>query len=273
MLNEACCLCFFTAAVLCSRPHLLPTTHIQCNTQSTATRVLRNTDAPPASPTMTSSRNWHSQWATSRRHAGWPTSNSRGVTKMPNIYVYRGRNAMASSWQSTADGAHIEVAGCKRTVSRKLKLLETSFLGVRVASAKCSAHVTKTATAVDLHQSPLRSHKYSTHDSNARSQMFDQPKSPRPMLSANGNVNCNRHILPDYFVTFPQELHLKAGLNELNIQSVPRSKHSDSVIKTSQSMLYREIIAVCSEIHTKHINTLRGQNGEFVVVKHGGTWL
>ena len=31
--------------------------------------------------------------------------------------------------------------------------------------------------------------------------------------------------------------------------------HSVSVIKTSQLMLYREIIAVCSQIHTKHINT------------------
>ena len=29
-------------------------------------------------------------------------------------------------------------------------------------------------------------------------------------------------------------------------------------------MLYREIIAVCSEIHTKHINTLCGQNVEFL---------
>jgi hypothetical protein len=28
-------------------------------------------------------------------------------------------------------------------------------------------------------------------------------------------------------------------------------------------MLYREIIAVCSEIHTKHINSLCGQNVEF----------
>jgi len=37
-------------------------------------------------------------------------------------------------------------------------------------------------------------------------------------------------------------------------------------------MLYRKIIAVCSEIHTKHINTLYGQNKEFVVVKHGGTY-
>jgi hypothetical protein len=28
-------------------------------------------------------------------------------------------------------------------------------------------------------------------------------------------------------------------------------------------MMYREIIAVCSQIHTKHINTLCGQNVEF----------
>ena len=35
-------------------------------------------------------------------------------------------------------------------------------------------------------------------------------------------------------------------------------------------MLYREIIAVCSQIHTKHINTLCGQNVEFVNVKPGG---
>jgi hypothetical protein len=32
-------------------------------------------------------------------------------------------------------------------------------------------------------------------------------------------------------------------------------------------MLYREIMAVCSEIHTKHINALCGQNVEFVNVK------
>jgi len=35
-------------------------------------------------------------------------------------------------------------------------------------------------------------------------------------------------------------------------------------------MLYREIIAVCSEIHTKHINILCGQNAEFVNVRPGG---
>jgi len=31
------------------------------------------------------------------------------------------------------------------------------------------------------------------------------------------------------------------------------------------------IIAVCPEIHTKHLNTLCGQNLEFVNVKTGGT--
>jgi hypothetical protein len=32
-------------------------------------------------------------------------------------------------------------------------------------------------------------------------------------------------------------------------------------------MLYGEIIAVCSEIHTKHINRLCGQNVELLKVK------
>ena len=32
-------------------------------------------------------------------------------------------------------------------------------------------------------------------------------------------------------------------------------------------MLYREIIAVCSEIHTKHINTVCGQDVELLNVK------
>ena len=32
-------------------------------------------------------------------------------------------------------------------------------------------------------------------------------------------------------------------------------------------MLYREIIAVCSQIHTKHVDTLCGQNVELMNVK------
>ena len=35
-------------------------------------------------------------------------------------------------------------------------------------------------------------------------------------------------------------------------------------------MMYREIIAVYSQIHTKHINTLCGQNIEFCTAKSGG---
>ena len=37
-------------------------------------------------------------------------------------------------------------------------------------------------------------------------------------------------------------------------------------------MLCREIIAVCSEIHTKHINTVCGQNVELLNVKLVGTY-
>jgi hypothetical protein len=37
-------------------------------------------------------------------------------------------------------------------------------------------------------------------------------------------------------------------------------------------MLYSEIIAVCSQIHTKHTNTLCGQNAELLNVKPGVTY-
>jgi len=38
-------------------------------------------------------------------------------------------------------------------------------------------------------------------------------------------------------------------------------------MKTSQLMLYKEIIAFCSQIHTKHIIALCGQNVELLIVK------
>jgi len=41
------------------------------------------------------------------------------------------------------------------------------------------------------------------------------------------------------------------------------------VIKTSHLMLYRKIIAVCSEIRTQHINTLCRQKVELLNVKRG----
>ena len=37
-------------------------------------------------------------------------------------------------------------------------------------------------------------------------------------------------------------------------------------------MLYRETMAVCSEIHTKHVNTLCGQNVELLNVNCGGIY-
>ena len=40
-----------------------------------------------------------------------------------------------------------------------------------------------------------------------------------------------------------------------------------SLTKTSQLMLYSELIAVCSQIHAKLINTLCGQNVELLNVK------
>ena len=46
---------------------------------------------------------------------------------------------------------------------------------------------------------------------------------------------------------FKDELYL----SDLKTQFVPLSKQSASVIKTDKFMLYREIIAVCSEIHAK----------------------
>ena len=38
-------------------------------------------------------------------------------------------------------------------------------------------------------------------------------------------------------------------------------------MQTNQLIFYSEIIAVCSQIHTKHINTLCGQNVEMLNVK------
>jgi len=58
----------------------------------------------------------------------------------------------------------------------------------------------------------------------------------------------------------------------IKTQSVPRSKYTASVIKTSQLIFYRGIIAVCSQIHIKHINILCGQNVELLNVKPGGIY-
>jgi len=80
------------------------------------------------------------------------------------------------------------------------------------------------------------------------------------------NTLCGQYI---------QFLNLKPVGAELHIriQSVPRSKHSVSVLKTSQLMLYKEIIAVCSEIHTKQINVMCGQKVQLLNIKPVGAEL
>ena len=45
-----------------------------------------------------------------------------------------------------------------------------------------------------------------------------------------------------------------------------------SVIDTNQLMLYREIIAVCCQDHTKHKNTRCGQKVVLLNVKHGAAY-
>jgi hypothetical protein len=42
-------------------------------------------------------------------------------------------------------------------------------------------------------------------------------------------------------------------------------------MKTNHLMMYKAKVAVCSEIRTKHINTLCGQNVELLNVEPGGT--
>jgi len=64
-------------------------------------------------------------------------------------------------------------------------------------------------------------------------------------------------------------LNVKPGITYSTHRAI---KSKISVVKTSQLMLYKEIIAVCSEIHTIHRNTLCGQNVELLNVKPGITY-
>jgi hypothetical protein len=48
--------------------------------------------------------------------------------------------------------------------------------------------------------------------------------------------------------------------------------HYISATKPNWLLLFRETVAVYCESHTKHINTLCGQNAELLNVKAGGTY-
>ena len=68
------------------------------------------------------------------------------------------------------------------------------------------------------------------------------------------------------------EIHFKPLRTKLylfNLDPVRTAQKTLSalIIKTDKLLLYREIIAVCSEINAKHIHALCGQNVEFVCVK------
>ena len=66
-------------------------------------------------------------------------------------------------------------------------------------------------------------------------------------------------------ITAGRKTNVNPNYIHLKFRFVPRCKHSDSVIETSKLMQYREIIGVCSDIHTKHNNILCCQNVEFLV--------
>ena len=72
--------------------------------------------------------------------------------------------------------------------------------------------------------------------------------------------------------TYVNSSWTKLYLPVFKTQSVPRSKHYPSRCEASQLMLYRKIIALCSEIHTKHVNTLCGQNVGVLNAEPGGTY-
>jgi hypothetical protein len=49
------------------------------------------------------------------------------------------------------------------------------------------------------------------------------------------------------------------------IQFVLRSKHTPFVLKTPAVIALQGQVAVCSEIHTKHMHAVCGQNGDYRV--------
>jgi len=74
------------------------------------------------------------------------------------------------------------------------------------------------------------------------------------------------HVPGTLIVMGSKPFETKINLNYIKDSVIiAQQTHSVTVIKTSHLMLYREIIAVCSQIHTKHINTLCGQNVELYI--------
>jgi len=66
-------------------------------------------------------------------------------------------------------------------------------------------------------------------------------------------------------------LGMKRNLFYLKTHFLPSSKHSVSVIKTDQLILYKTKVVLCSEFHAKHINAVCGPGLEFVNAIHGAS--
>ena len=62
---------------------------------------------------------------------------------------------------------------------------------------------------------------------------------------------------------FPIETKLNKTVN--NVVPTAEKTQCIVIIKTNKLMLYMDINSVCSQIHTKHTNTLCGQNVELYV--------
>ena len=88
------------------------------------------------------------------------------------------------------------------------------------------------------------------------------PPNPEPLLPS--------QISPKLMRSNAQPSQVREGRKSSSYRAV--NTLYISVIQTSQLMLYREIKAVCSEIHTKHINTLCGQNVEMYIKIQSVPW-
>ena len=79
-------------------------------------------------------------------------------------------------------------------------------------------------------------------------------------------IFCSIQLISPY-----RAVNTKRNLLYINNQSVPRCKHfSPPVVKPNQLMLYKAIVAACSEIRKK-LSTKGGYNVEFLIVKLGST--
>jgi hypothetical protein len=83
----------------------------------------------------------------------------------------------------------------------------------------------------------------------------------RTVLRNNRTMNLLSHVITLIRVT---PLYI-------NLVRASQETHCVSTTEPNRLMLFREIIDVYRENHTEHINTLRGQNAEFISYLTGNT--